>query len=452
MIPITKAKVMMNKWGRQHMDLAVGTRLWELYEQEQNTGMMQFIRTLVAYGLDEMYRLKGSDSKGMHNFINAECSGLDIWEGFASTSRGNFPAAIVHKCWDLRNKPYRWWDIGKCGGFYRMFGTFFEYFAKEDQSKTKYKYKEIYSEGVDSFKLHTRSNKSQPYPFGKWEPFVDKGKVGKDQASYRSKSPRARDFVKTPNLPETIKPLIIDKYGGGQGITLFTLQQWSTIKKIDALFGLPEGADISGTTCDHIWGIYYCIHLMEQKGARHKPTSVFSKGESPASLDYIHARKPLIILLPLAQMVPQYHHALLETAAALSLNDFIDYKIGFYSSLIALNYRTKLDKLGKKVGIEVIPWNPVGIPIAQTVKRILKDAELTTPQIVCCHYTDETPANKIVGYQMDLSNSGEVQKFKSFARLGVETYGKFYKLSQPKNVTLKNLKSLLQSANLMKTK
>jgi len=81
----------------------------------------------------------------------------------------------------------------------------------------------------------------------------------------------------------------------------------SNVLKIDRMFGLLVGADISGTTADTVFAL-------ETIGA-----------------DYLTAA---YYMLPLATIVYKNHHSMLEVALALTLNGVIDYDIGFYESLM----------------------------------------------------------------------------------------------------------------------
>jgi hypothetical protein len=47
-----------------------------------------------------------------------------------------------------------------------------------------------------------------------------------------------------------------------------------------------------------------------------------------------HVLDPIFYLFPVAAIVSGGHHSLLEVALALSLNDVVDYHIGFYATLI----------------------------------------------------------------------------------------------------------------------
>jgi hypothetical protein len=105
---------------------------------------------------------------------------------------------------------------------------------------------------------------------------------------------------------EKLKKLHIGKKFGG--VMNWKIEDTSTIGRIDRTFGLPYGADISGTTSDNL---YFLTGWADA-----------SKGD------------PLVMMLPLAAIIGEYHHSLLEVAAAMSLRRVISYSIGFYSTLL----------------------------------------------------------------------------------------------------------------------
>ncbi len=105
---------------------------------------------------------------------------------------------------------------------------------------------------------------------------------------------------------EEMKKLHIGKKFGG--VMEWKILDASTIGMIDRVFGLPYGADISGTTSDELY---------------------FLTGWADIS-----SGDPLVMMLPLAVIVGEYHHTLLEVAAAMSLRKVISYSIGFYSTLL----------------------------------------------------------------------------------------------------------------------
>lgn len=108
---------------------------------------------------------------------------------------------------------------------------------------------------------------------------------------------------------------------GLAGNTMHTLNQGSTVRAIDLLFGLPQGADISGTTADTVFAL-----------------------ETLLTLCAPNQRRMLCLLLPLVGMVPEYHHTTLEVALTLTMNDVVTYAPGFYTTL----YPNETARLGLK--------------------------------------------------------------------------------------------------------
>jgi hypothetical protein len=136
---------------------------------------------------------------------------------------------------------------------------------------------------------------------------------------------RARDregFKPTPQAPHTAagRDAMLKfrrqpgEFAGIKGTGLLNL---STVKKIDFVFGLPEGCDISGTTADSIFFMRHVNAFIEGLPER-------------ISADMI----PLVQLLPVATMVSQAHHTLLECALTLTLNGILSYHVGFYTTLM----------------------------------------------------------------------------------------------------------------------
>jgi hypothetical protein len=107
--------------------------------------------------------------------------------------------------------------------------------------------------------------------------------------------------------------------GGKGGVSRFRLLPESNVRLIDAVFGLPEGADISGTTAD---SIFFAESV----------NSFFEEVQQYRSFDANWL--PVVQLLPLATMVSHAHHTLLESALTLTLNSYITYSIGFYTTLM----------------------------------------------------------------------------------------------------------------------
>jgi hypothetical protein len=91
------------------------------------------------------------------------------------------------------------------------------------------------------------------------------------------------------------------------GIKTTILDDDSTVGKLERYYGLAYGADISGTTSDALW-------VFER---------FWGKGYDP-----------IYMLLPVATIVGQGHHTLIEVALALSVTHRITYRIGEYTTLM----------------------------------------------------------------------------------------------------------------------
>ena len=118
---------------------------------------------------------------------------------------------------------------------------------------------------------------------------------------------RLRDIDKGQTSESPVRKGILAKKGG---ISIFKMREESTVLKIDRMFGLLEGADISGTTAD---------------------TMFFINRFGDVGLD------PIYHLLPVATIVAGGHHSVLEVSLPLTLNRYIDYTIGLYSTLMPFN-------------------------------------------------------------------------------------------------------------------
>ena len=134
---------------------------------------------------------------------------------------------------------------------------------------------------------------------------------------HRARIDLPRDKVKVSGMPYVQIPSQISR-----GVDKFQLGEKSVIGVLDKTFGLEiKGADVSGTTTDSIFALKYALE---------KP-SVFDIG--------------LAMLLPVATMVQAGHHALLECAYPLSRWGYIDYKIGYYNSLVPLPEKCSKESL-----------------------------------------------------------------------------------------------------------
>ena len=150
----------------------------------------------------------------------------------------------------------------------------------------------------------------------------------------------------------------------------------STVLKIDKAFGLPVGADISGTTAD---SIFFIERFMRRCNMRYDP---------------------IFQLLALATLVSHRHHALLEVALTMTLNNKITgvtYSIGFFKTLLPPMSRDSL----------------YGNAYAK-IRNVLEYYEKEVQHFNILVYFD--PVGKLIGgYNIE---QNELTKFKELAATG----------------------------------
>ncbi|UCE25354.1 MAG: cell envelope integrity protein TolA [Candidatus Zixiibacteriota bacterium] len=115
----------------------------------------------------------------------------------------------------------------------------------------------------------------------------------------------------------------------------------SVVRLIDRLFGHPEGADISGTTADTLFGIELTANLthygdkvvgtqrsgVELGGARDE--------KEKAWIERTKGYSGLLALLPLITMSKHGHHTILECALTMTLTGYLNsYHLGYYTTLL----------------------------------------------------------------------------------------------------------------------
>ncbi len=115
----------------------------------------------------------------------------------------------------------------------------------------------------------------------------------------------------------------------------FILKHNSVVRAIDRTFGLPEGADISGTTADTIFGIEAMVRIITANaittlGEKQIPL----RADANAQVSKVYASWAPLILLPFITMTKHGHHAIIECALTFTFTGYINaYQIGKYSTL-----------------------------------------------------------------------------------------------------------------------
>ena len=168
---------------------------------------------------------------------------------------------------------------------------------------------------------------------------IVKGGV-RDRVSYAGDAREVPRFMRPYVFPgdKPIADIDKDDKRWVRGCSLLKPANPSLVKHLDSVFGLWEGADISGTTTDFIgcfeaaWTMVFDGVLAEKKNT---PQNV------NAALEVMTWCFPYFALLAPSAMVYAYHHTMYEIGLALSLaygvdkgNAVFDYYIGFYETLV----------------------------------------------------------------------------------------------------------------------
>lgn len=129
----------------------------------------------------------------------------------------------------------------------------------------------------------------------------------------RHRFDRGKQPLQYQQAIEAAKPGAVQQFLNAQkgGQAQFALADTSTVARMDRVFGTVPAADISGTTSDTIFFI-----------------------KRFSAENYLNCLDPIFYLLPLATIVAGAHHSLLEVALPLSQAGIVDYRIGFYETLL----------------------------------------------------------------------------------------------------------------------
>jgi hypothetical protein len=147
--------------------------------------------------------------------------------------------------------------------------------------------------------------------------------------------PDLRKYIRVPTHLRGTPDMKTDKGWQFSGIIKWRQMEWDRLWQISQLYGLPRGATISGTTTDHQFAIYETLTHIETLGTNSNISSgVKGAMEAKGLAQRIQQLLPYLHLVPVIQMGSQMHHSLCEMGTALSLNDFIEYHVGYYTTLL----------------------------------------------------------------------------------------------------------------------
>ncbi len=329
-----------------------------------------------------------------------------ILQVFAKHAHGPFlPGELQDSLAEVAGK-WTAWDAGDCSDLSRFMGSILE--QKEakvdapafDPIRSKFKPDEFYK------------NLEKPTPK---VPVVSRSRTF--DTSYSGKAPTTHS--QAGRQAGLGKRLIVTVHGqaGKAGIDPFRLLETSTVRKIDLAFGLPEGADISGTTSDSI----IINRLVGQFNA-----SIPEELKTPGTTK-------LLQLLPLVTMISYGHHALVESALTLTLFGFCNYRIGFYTTLLTKGALTKAERTGNRA--------EVGGRILSTLKKFEEDKR--NRHILCWW---EPKAGKYMGEEY--CTPGEVELYRSMGTTS-EKFIKFFRDKVHSSPYYGDLQPLKEGVHLM---
>lgn len=294
---LTQQEVIAISKSRAIMETQLCTEMYNLYN---SATILNPIRAVVALAIEQllvMMQFKSLGTVGWDPAIKKAGGNLAVWR--LATPAAKETAAGLHKVWEQSAL----WTADDCGDLIRLFGGIIE-----DSS--------LHGTAVGSDVDGVRKSKRR-------EGF------GATRARFTDGFQQTDAHIGQAHLAVLGAKRV---QGGFSGIQNVRLKEESTVKKIDCTYGLAEGCDISGTTAD---SIFFFDHV--NSFITGLPEMI-----SPQEL-------PIIQLFPMATMGSQGHHTVLECALTLTQNGIIDYRVGFYSTLMPIGHNhPTLEKLFRK--------------------------------------------------------------------------------------------------------
>jgi hypothetical protein len=273
-----------------------------LYDAFNSGSAIDNLRAVVMRGVSAML----NDTSDLPGNACGEEKFLDVWKRTSGPSANG-----LRELTDPRQRPLTATD---CADLIRLIGVWLE----KGGSTSIQNFNFAFRPGVSPSQV--RPGFDNDAQSSVWR---QPGKDKPDELAPRDRGTPADKKIESHLLPFTPYQPTGDK--SVCGMTLKRARRNSTVLKIDRMFGLLPGADISGTTTD-------ATLVIEAYGA-----------------DTLFAA---YYLLPLGAIVYNFHHTLIEVALSLSLNRCLEgdgYRIGFYTSLTPKGgrYPTELSTLPK---------------------------------------------------------------------------------------------------------
>jgi len=418
---LSKAEWLRLKEVREIRDLKTAGRLWRHFEASK--GLMPTLRGLCTRGLRLIHKEvlpygPEEDPEWYTKYIKSDaCKMLDCWPNGGPNKKRRRELRYLRGRPDATGQSY-FKDLGMIGGYFRFHAEVCEMNRMNpsyDEARVSWQKSTEYRHDSGSYthKWFTKLQDKVLDPTGQTAGLLSKAHMtGQTAQQVKQNFQRARYSRKKSerNPPEYIKPFIHRPKGKENyitGVTLHRQSTWDRMYLISQLYGLPPGATISGTTTDHMFTLFHVLGTAE--------TDKSKLGKQ--FIEDVYKYMPFIILLPGVQMVRQYHHALVETAAALSLNDMISYHVGYYSSLL-------------------MPW-PTGKctwdkALYKDIKQVLRLADAAVPHVYAMGdaVIKTKKMNDPVAVMVNPRNEHEIKAHYDAALLNPETVSRFEEIPE----------------------
>ena len=379
------------KYRKQVYELKVGKAMYECYGRQ--TELLNTVRQVVVYSFLRYFELLGLDpwmgatppsitTMNLPCFVNLlkifpakknvipkpktlavikklldKEKFLLVWGNHCSGTPGNLNisdfGAVLTK--------YSKWSVSDCSELVRVWGGIVEEIGKADNLKSELSGDSAgkIAERLDDVRKRAKGQskefekrEKESWPIGKKNIYTV-GRLKKQREAHKGLKEggvRDRKFYKARQVPKWMRSYVFpgDKPAGKnessdkwvRGCSLLKPVNASLVKHLDSVFGLWEGADISGTTTDFM-GCFEAAWMMVFDG-------VLDADNSPANLnaalEVMTWCYPYFALLAPSAMVYGYHHTMYEIGVALSLaygvdygdrkKPVFDYYIGSYESIV----------------------------------------------------------------------------------------------------------------------
>jgi hypothetical protein len=375
---------------RTQLETQLAKDLYGVFGQQPIIGAL---RNLVGLAIENLVPLMNDQNPVLVNRMKSgEHKNLSVW---ANCHASNNPTdaqsaqAALRTVWEHQDQ----WSPADCSDLIRLFGDLCEQLKGGEEYRTnatdfdRYKPDEFFF-GYDPVKA--AAGHKATVQFAQTNP-ISRTRTGEQSATAKhGYSAPGSHIAQGRGLIKKVK-------AGGEdgfwGISLYRLMPKSTVRKIDLAFGLPEGADISGTTADSILVVNRVKSFAGAFAAL--GDSVFS-GVPEYALQ----------LLPLVTMVSHGHHTLVESALTLTYHGYITYAIGFYETLMPGDEH--LDGMQDQA--------------RGAIERVLARAnESKLNRHILCYF--DQSSKRYRGYLFD--KPGELEKFKRFATVGEDLLRRF---------------------------